>query len=60
MKQSRIVGIIFAAVNVILIAICAVLYLRTDRTPPEIEFYASEAIYMEGEENTGLLEGVKL
>lgn len=58
MKQSRIVGIIFAAVNVILIAICAVLYLRTDRTPPEIEFYASEAIYMEGEENTGLLEGV--
>lgn len=58
MKQSWIAGIIFAAVNVILIVVCAVLYLRTDRTPPEIEFYASEAIYTEGEENTGLLEGV--
>lgn len=58
MKQGRIIGIIFAAVNVILIAICAVLYLRTDRTPPEIEFYASEAIYAEEGENSGLLEGV--
>lgn len=58
MKQGRIIGIIFAAVNVILITICAVLYLRTDRTPPEIEFYASEAIYAEGEENSGLLDGV--
>lgn len=58
MKQGRIIGIIFAAVNVILIAICAVLYLGTDRTPPEIEFYASEAIYAEGGENSGLLDGV--
>lgn len=58
MKQGRVIGIIFAAVNVILIAICAVLYLRTDRTPPEIEFHASEAIYAEGEENSGLLDGV--
>lgn len=58
MKQGRIIGIIFAAVNVILIAICAVLYLRTDRTPPEIEFYASEAVYAEEGENSGLLGGV--
>lgn len=58
MKQGRIIGIIFAVVNVILIAVCAVLYLRTDRTPPEIEFYASKAVYAEGEENSGLLEGV--
>ncbi len=55
MKQGRIIGIIFAIVNIILIIICAVLYLRMDRTAPEIEFYASEAVYMEGEETSGLL-----
>lgn len=59
MKQGRITGIIFATVNVILIAVCVVLYLRTDRTAPEIEFYASEAVYVEGRETAGLLDGVR-
>lgn len=58
MKQGRIIGIIFAAVNMILIVVCAVLYLRTDRASPEIEFHASEAVYVEGEENSELLDGV--
>lgn len=58
MKQGRITGIIFAVVNVILIAVCAVLYLGTDRKAPEIGFYASEAVYTEGGDNTALLEGV--
>lgn len=59
MKQGRITGIIFATVNIILIAVCVVLYLRTDRTAPEIEFYASEAVYVEGRETAGLLDGVR-
>lgn len=57
--NGRIIGAIFAAVNGILIAVCAVLYLRTDRTAPEIEFFASEAVYTEGMDTSGLLDGVR-
>lgn len=58
MKQSRIIGIILAVANVILIVVCTVLFFRTDRTEPKIEFQASEIVYREGMDNKGLLEGI--
>lgn len=59
MKQGKITGIVFAVLNLILLITCAVLYLKTDRTCPEIEFSASDAVYVEGGETDGLLDGVR-
>lgn len=50
---------VLAAVNVALICVCAVLYLRTDRTAPEIAFSVSDTVYREGIDAAELLEGVK-
>jgi hypothetical protein len=58
MKQGKTAAMILAAFNVLLILFCIVLYFRTDRTAPGIEFHAAETIYREGTENNGLLEGV--
>lgn len=58
MKQSKVLGIILAIANVILIVICAVLFFRTDRTEPKIGFQAEEIVYREGMDDTKLLEGI--
>lgn len=58
MKQSKIIGIILAAANVILIVVCAVLYFKSDRTEPKIEFLSSDLVYKDGMEQAALLEGV--
>lgn len=58
MKQDKIIGIVFTAMNLILVIVCIVLYLRTDRRAPEFEFYASEVIYTEDMEQGKLFEGV--
>lgn len=55
MKQDRVAGMVLAVINVILIAVCIVLYLRIDRTAPKLEFQASETVYREGADNQGLL-----
>ncbi len=47
-----------AMANVILIVVCAVLYFKSDRIEPKIEFLSSDMIYREGMEQTMLLEGV--
>ncbi|MCM1126040.1 MAG: hypothetical protein NC429_06160 [Lachnospiraceae bacterium] len=56
-RQGKAAGIIFAGLNIILVILCAVLYLGTDRKAPEITFQASDAVYREGEENMELLAG---
>lgn len=59
MKQGRMPGIVLAAVNVILLALCAILYLQTDRTSPKMEFQESQAVYREKGNKDRLLEGVR-
>ncbi len=58
MKQGRTAGIILAVINMILITVCIVCWLRTDRTEPEMEFQALTVVYREGMDNAKLLEGV--
>lgn len=58
MKQGKATGIILAVLNVILIVVCAVLYFRTDRTAPKIEFQAAETVYRESMGEAGFLEGI--
>lgn len=58
MKQGKAAGIILAIINMILITVCIVCYLRTDRTKPEMEFQALTVVYREGMDNAKLLEGV--
>lgn len=58
MKQNRIIGIVLAVINAVLIIFCTVMYLRTDRTVPGIEFQSTDTIYREGMDNTSLLAGI--
>lgn len=58
MKQDRVGGIIVAAVNLILIIVCAVLYMGKDREKPGFKFEASETVYREEMDMTELLKGV--
>lgn len=51
-------GIILAMMNMILITVCIVCWLKTDRTKPRMEFQALAVVYREGMDNTKLLEGV--
>lgn len=57
MKQGKTAGILLITVNIILLAVCAVLYLKTDRMPPEIIFGTSDIVYREGMDEAELLEG---
>lgn len=57
MKQGKMTGILLGVINVILLAGCIILYLRTDRIPPEITFGTAEIIYQEGMDESRLLEG---
>ncbi len=58
MKQEKVAGIVLAVANIILIAVCAVLYFRIDRSTPEIQFAATDAVYREGTDNAGLFTGI--
>ncbi len=58
MKQGKIIGIALAVVNAILIIICAVMYLRADRTAPEFSFQASDIRYRQGMDTQELLAGI--
>ena len=58
MKQSRVINIALLVINVILIAVCAVMYLRTDRIAPEFEFQAAEVIYQREMNTAELLAGI--
>lgn len=58
MKQDKVINIILVAVNVILTAVCAVLYLGTDRTDPRFVIQPAEVIYTPGMEESALYGGI--
>lgn len=58
MKQGKVIHIALVAVNAILIIVCAVMYLKTDRTAPEFEFQAVDLIYREDMDRTELFAGI--
>lgn len=57
MKQRKMAGILLGIANVMLLTGCIILYLRTDRIPPEITFGAADIVYQEGMDESKLLEG---
>ncbi len=58
MKQGKIIGIALAVVNAILITVCAVMYLRADRTAPKFSFQASDIRYRQDMDTQELLAGI--
>lgn len=58
MRQDKVIGIILAVMSVILVVVCAVLYIGMDRAAPTIEFQASSFDYLEGMDQSALLRGV--
>lgn len=58
MKQKKGIVIITTVLNVLLIAVCAFFYIKTDRKSPAFSFEKSELIYQEGMPQTVLLEGI--
>lgn len=58
MKQDKILTIILAVANVILIVFCAVFYLQIDRQEPTFEFQAVDTVYRSGMEEVKLLRGI--
>lgn len=58
MKQSRVINIALLVINVILIAACAVMYLKTDRIAPEFEFQAADVVYRREMNTAELLAGI--
>ncbi|HBA69424.1 MAG TPA: hypothetical protein DCZ40_08725 [Lachnospiraceae bacterium] len=58
MKKERVIGIVIAAVNAVLMIVCAALYLGMDRTEPRFEFQASNMIYREGMDISEFINGV--
>ena len=58
MKQSKVLGIVLAIANVILIIVCAFMYTRMDRTEPKLEFHTVNIIYRQDMDIAELLTGV--
>lgn len=59
MKQhGRIAAMIFTAVNVILMILCIIFFVRMDRVAPEFRFSMNDLIYEDGMEESRLLEGI--
>ncbi len=58
MKSNRIVGITFTIINIILVVLFIMFYLREDRMAPEFTAQAAEVIYSPNMDKTKLLEGI--
>lgn len=58
MKKGKIISIVLAAVNVVLILACVALLLGMDREKPHFEFDAVDIVYQEGMDISLLLEGI--
>lgn len=59
MKQDKVINIILAAVNIILMALCAALYLKSDRMEPVFAVQPTEIMYTPGMEEPVLYEGLR-
>ena len=58
MKQSKVLGIVLAIVNVIVIIVCVLMYMRMDRTEPKLEFHTVNIVYRQDMDITEFLTGV--
>lgn len=58
MKQGKIISIMLTILNLILIVLCVCFYVNSDRTEPKVEFQATDIVYYEGMETSGLLQGM--
>lgn len=58
MKQDKVVSIVLTVVNMILIIVCMVLYLGTDRTEPRFVIQPAEVLYTPDLEDVVLCEGI--
>ncbi len=58
MKQDKILTIVLAIANMILIVFCAIFYLQIDRAEPKFEFQAVNTVYRSGMDEAKLLEGI--
>ena len=58
MKQDKILTIVLAIANIVLIVFCVVIFLQTDRTEPKFEFGTTDVIYRSGMEEARLLDGI--
>ena len=58
MKHSKGIAIMFTVVNIILIAVCGILFFRTDRKEPEFKFQVSSLIYEDGMDQQKLIENI--
>lgn len=56
--RTRNIGPLLVILNILLIAICVVLYMGEDRTAPELTLKAVDYLYEEGISEQVLLEGV--
>ena len=56
--RDRTIGIVLGILNILLIAVCLVLYLGKDRTAPELTLQEAEYVYEEDLPEHILLEGV--
>lgn len=58
MKQSKIIGIILTVINIILVIVCIVFYIKADRSAPKFEVQAADIVYREDMDNAELLKGI--
>ena len=59
MKKDNIIGTVIAAINVILIIVCVLLFMQKDRTEPTFQFEEVETVYRTGMDTDKLLEGIR-
>lgn len=58
MRRDNIIGTIIAVMNVILIVVCVLLFLKKDRTEPVFKYEEVDTIYRTGMDSDKLLEGM--
>lgn len=58
MKQDKVINIILAVANAVMVAVCVVLYLKTDRMEPRFVIQPAEIVYVPGMEEAVLYEGI--
>lgn len=58
MKRDKIIGIVFMGINIILLLLCIVFYIRTDKTEPKFMIQVADVVYVPGTDNTALFEGI--
>ena len=54
MKNNKILIILLILINIALLTVCSVFYLKKDKQPPKISFSADETIYMHDIDNAML------